>query len=120
MSDDLLVTRVRSRSTGIPGRCIASARQNHFVVDEPAFGGGPGEAVTPGEAFLGAVAACGVLLVESFARKDGAAIAGVEASIEGVRAKDDPSKFLRVTLRFEVRGASQAQAEALVEKFKGR
>ena len=120
MAEDLLVTRVQARSAGVPGRCLTSARHNHFVIDEPAFGGGPGEAVTPGEAFLGAICACGVLLVESFARKDGVALVGVEASIEGVRAKDDPSRFLRVVLRFTVRGADRTRAEALVEKFKGR
>jgi uncharacterized OsmC-like protein len=120
MAEELLVTRVSSRSIGVAGRSVSNARHNHFVVDEPAYGGGPGEAVTPAEAFLAGVSACGVLLVESFARQDGVALAGVEASIEGVRTKADPSQFQKVTLRFTLRGVDRARAEALVERFKGR
>ena len=71
MSDDLLVTQVSSRTTGEKGRSVSGARTNHFVIDEPAYNGGPGEAVTPAESFLAGVSACGVLLVESFAARDG-------------------------------------------------
>jgi uncharacterized OsmC-like protein len=70
MSDDLLVTQVSSPE-GEKGRSMSGARTNHFVIDEPAYNGGPGEAVTPAESFLAGVSACGVLLVESFAARDG-------------------------------------------------
>lgn len=120
MSDDLLVTRAEARGGGVAGRSLCSARHNHFVIDEPAYAGGPGEAVTPAEAFLSGIAACGVLLVESFARQAGVPLAGAETSIEGIRTKADPSRFQKVKLRFELRGVTPVQANELVEKFKGR
>lgn len=120
MADDLLVTAVRSQSTGVKGRSLAGARTNHFVIDEPAYNGGPGEAATPAEVFLAGVSGCGVLLVESFAHKDGVPLKGVSARIEGIRTKVNPERFQRVNLWFELSGVDQKQAEALVEKFKGR
>lgn len=118
--EELLLTDVRSTSIGVKGRCVTSARTNHVVIDEPAFNGGPGEAMTPGEVFLSGVIGCGVLLVESFAHKDGLPIRKVEGSIQGVRKKSNPADFIAVKLSFELQGVPQADAEALVEKFKAR
>ena len=118
MTEELVFTEVRSTSTGVKGRCITSARTNHWVVDEPVFHGGPGEEVTPGEVFLGGVIACGVLLVESFAAKDGAPVKSVKGAIKGVRKKADPSWFLEIQLRFEIAGVDAKTAEGLVERFK--
>ncbi len=118
MTEEMLSTEVRSTSTGVKGRCITSARTNHWVIDEPAFHGGPGEEVTPGEAFLGGVLACGVLLVESFAAKDGAPVRSVKGTIKGIRKKADPSWFVEVQLGFEVAGVDRKSAEGLVERFK--
>lgn len=107
MSEELLTNRVRSYSTGIPGRCLNEARTHHFVIDEPAYAGGPGEEITPAEAFLAGVSGCGVLLVEAFARKANVPLQRVEATIEGVRRARDPSRFERVDLSFEMVGPSQ-------------
>ena len=120
MSDELLVTRVESQSSSVPGRSLNTARTNHFVIDEPAYAGGPGEAVTPAESFLAGVCACGVLLVESFASKEAIPLEGVQVSIEGIRTTSDPANFKQVDLRFELAGVNQQQAEQLVERFKGR
>lgn len=118
--DELLLTNARSTSTGLKGRCVASARTNHFVIDEPAFNGGPGEAVTPGEVFLSSVIGCGVLLVESFAHKDGLPLKKVSGTIQGRRKKSNPADFIGVDLAFEIEGVGQKDAETLVEKYKGR
>lgn len=120
MSDDLLLTQVRSRTLDEPGRSLNTARDQHFVIDEPAYNGGPGESVTPAESFLAGVSACGVLLVEAFARRDGVPLRKVEASIEGVRLRTDPANFRRVSMRFELTGPTQQQAEKLVEAYKVR
>jgi uncharacterized OsmC-like protein len=117
---ELLLTDVRSTSIGVKGRCVTSARTNHVVIDEPAFNGGPGEAMTPGEVFLSGVIGCGVLLVESFAHKDQLPVRKVKGSIQGVRKKSNPADFISVNLSFEIEGVGQKDAEALVEKFKGR
>jgi uncharacterized OsmC-like protein len=90
------------------------------VIDEPHHAGGPGEEITPADAFLAAVSACGVLLVETFAHKSNVLLEKLEATIEGVRNISDTSRFQRVDMRFELIGPSQAQAEELVERFKDR
>ncbi len=120
MAEELLVTRAESRTVGIPGRSLNTVRNHHFVIDEPAYGGGPGEEVTPAEAFLAGISACGVLLVDAFAREAGWPLAGVWATIEGVRLRDDPANLQEVNLRFELAGVSQAQALELVERYKNR
>lgn len=118
MADDLLFTEVRSTSTGVKGRCITSARTNHWVIDLTAIHGGPGEETTPGEAFLGGVIGCGVLLIESFAGDLKLPLARVQGSIRAARTKADPSWFTAVDLRFELSGVDAKQAETLVGKFK--
>jgi uncharacterized OsmC-like protein len=117
MAEELLFTEARSTSTGVKGRSITSARTNHWVVDLPPFHHGPGEESTPGEAFLGAVAACGALLVECFAGEEGLPLKRVQASIKGERLKSDPSWFRSIEMRFELAGVDPKQAEALVAKF---
>ena len=117
-SDDLLVTRVDSTTCGEPGRSLNRARTHHFVIDEPAHGGGPGEEVTPAESFLAGISACGVLLVERQALTTGVTLHRAEATIEGERRRADTSWFTRIVLRFRLAGPSQADAEALVEHYK--
>jgi uncharacterized OsmC-like protein len=120
VSETALINRVRSYSTGTPGRCINQARDHHFVIDEPVHAGGPGEEVTPAEAFLAGVAACGVLLVESQAHRTNVPLERAEATIEGVRKHADPSSFERIDIRFMLAGPNRAQAEKLVEHYKSR
>jgi uncharacterized OsmC-like protein len=120
MDEELLVTAVDSRTSGVPGRSLNSARGHHFVIDGSAAGGGPAEEITPGEAFLSGVSACGVLLVEARAAEVGIPLRVAEARIEGVRDAADPARYLRVDLRFRLAGVSREQAEALVAHYQGR
>ena len=112
MSDDLLVTTVRSQTTGIPGRSLNSARTNHFIIDASS---GPNEALNSGEAFLAGISSCGVNLVEALAREAGVPLEKAVATIEGRRSRSDPATFLDISLRFELAGPTQEQAEQLVE-----
>lgn len=120
MADELLVNEVRSQTIGIPGRSLNSARTNHFVIDEPKRYGGPGEAPTPAEAFLAGVSACGVLLVETFAREEELPLARATATIRGIRTAADPATFREITIRFELEGVGAADAESLVDRYKAR
>jgi uncharacterized OsmC-like protein len=120
MNEERLVTHVRSQSIGIHGRCVNTARHHHFIIDEPAYGGGPGEALTPAEAFLAGVSGCAVLLVESFARASNYPLTRASASIEGIRLKTDPANFRQVVLKLELGGVDSKQAADLVDRFKGR
>ena len=120
MADELLVTGVDSRSSGVEGRSLNSARTHHFVVDEPAYNGGPGEALTPAEVFLSGVSSYGVLLVESFARKDGVEVKDVSCHVDGIRTKENPADFRNVTVKFEIKGVDETTGRDLVEKYKAR
>jgi uncharacterized OsmC-like protein len=121
MEIERLIQRVRSRTLpGIPGRCLNTARNHHFVIDEPPYGGGPGEELTPAEAFLSGISGCAVLLLEKFAREESLPLRSVEAEIEGIRTKENPADFVQVNLRLELKGVTPLHAERLVERFKGR
>ncbi len=120
MGDELLITEARSTILPGKGRCVTSARTNHLVIDEPVHNGGPGEAFTPGETFLSSVLACGVLLVDAFAHKDGVPLKHVQGAIKGERLKDNPADWREVKMTFELTGVDQKTAEALVEKYKAK
>jgi uncharacterized OsmC-like protein len=114
-----------ARSSDVFGRVICRAREHHFVIDGPIWNGCPGEALTPGEAFLAGVAACGVELVEVIAREDGTEVGTVEVSIHGtvdrdLPVRDDLTVFNRVQMHFRVGGVSDAEARNLVERMTRR
>lgn len=120
MSEGERITTVRSETAGTPGRSLNHARTNHFVMDEPTFAGGPGEAVTPEESFLTGVSACGVMLVEATADEEGYPLEEARCEIRGVRDEDNPADYKRVELDFSLRGVTREQAETLVERYRGR
>lgn len=120
MSEEERVTTVSSTRTSRRGRTLNSARTNHFVIDEPPFAGGPGEAVTPEESFLAGIAACGVSLVEKFAEEEDLPLGQVDVQVSGVRDVDDPSEYRRVEMEFSLEGVSQTQAQKLVASYEKR
>src|SRR6266704_430238 len=116
---------LQARSTETFGRVLCSARTNHFIVDGPVQNGCPGEAITPPEAFLAGVAACGIELLQVIGRETGVPVRSAHLRIEGAIDRGKPVRadstlFNEVTLRFVVRGVTQAQATDLVERFKKR
>jgi uncharacterized OsmC-like protein len=122
---DLREYRVHARSTDTFGRVLASARQQHLVVDGPIENGCPGEAITPGEMFLAGVACCGVELIQVLARDRELSLRGVTASIHGVVDRGHPVRpdltlFNSVHLELQLTGVDTDRAEELVEAFKGR
>src|SRR6267378_430682 len=117
-SEDLVVNRVRSTSTPIPGRAVNEVRNHQLVIDEPTHLGGPGEQITPAEAFLAGVSACGVLLVQGRARDTGVRLDQVEVNIEAVRHRSDTSVFQRIDMLFRLSGPSEPEAIDLVEHYK--
>jgi uncharacterized OsmC-like protein len=118
---DLREYRASARSTDVLGRVLCDAREQHFVIDGPVWNGCPGEALTPGEAFLAGVAACGVELAEVIARDDGIELGRVAVEVQGVvdrqrPVREDFTVFNRVWMRFDVEGTSQERAESLIER----
>ena len=116
---------VRARSTDIFGRVMCSAREHHFIIDGPVQNGCPGEEVTPAEAFLGAVASCGVELIQVIARDEGVPLSSVAATIYGLvdrgnQPRSDVTTFNTVRLRFTLCGIHPSSAGELVAGFKRR
>jgi uncharacterized OsmC-like protein len=116
---------VNARSTDVFGRVLCSAREHHFVVDGPVQNGCPGEELTPAELFLAGVASCGVELVHVFARQEEMPLERVAVSVSGEMDLDNPVRedvtvFNTVKVDFTLTGVDGAQAEHLVERFKGR
>src|SRR2546430_6504570 len=118
--DELVVNQVHSSSTATPGRALNQVRNHQLVIDEPTHLGGPGEQITPAEAFLAGVSACGVLLVQGRARETSVRLDRVEATIEGIRQRSDTSVFQRIEILFRLAGPSQAEAINLVDHYKRR
>ena len=117
-SDELVLNRVHSASTSTPGRAVNQVRNHELVIDEPTHLGGPGEQITPAEAFLAGVSACGVLLVQGRARDSGVRLDHVGVTIEGVRHRSDTSVFQRIDMHFHLAGPTKTEATDLVEHYK--
>jgi uncharacterized OsmC-like protein len=114
---------VGAASTAIPGRVLCSARNHHFVVDGPVQNGFAGEAITPVEVMLAAVASCGVELLQSFAARDSVALASVNVQVAGAidrsrPVRSDATVLNWFTAEFRLGGVTQAQAEDLIARFK--
>jgi len=104
---------------------MCSARDHHFVVDGPVQNDCPGEAITPAEVFLSAVAACGVELIHVIARDQNVPLVRVAVKIHGEvdranQARADLTTFNSVRLDFTVWGATHEQANSLIQGFRGR
>ncbi len=118
-ADDLVINRVHSSTTATPGRASNEVRGHHFVIDEPTHLGGPGEEITPADAFLSGVAACGVLMVQGRARDTSIGLERLEVDLEAVRQRTDTSVFQRIDMRFRFSGPTELEAKALVEHYQG-
>jgi uncharacterized OsmC-like protein len=116
---------IGARSTDTHGRVMCSVRNHHFIVDGPVQNGAPGEEVTPAELFLTGIAACGVELVQSFAKAESIPLRAINVDIAGMMDRANPvrkdvSVFNSVTVKFQLAGVTAAQGTALIERFKGR
>jgi uncharacterized OsmC-like protein len=122
---DLRQYEAQAVSTDVFGRVLCQVRNHHFVIDGPVQNGCPGEEVTPAEAFLSAIASCGVELVQVLAKSAGIPLQGVEVNIGGTMDRSKPvrpdvSLFNSVQLHFQLKGVGDRDAKQLVETFKGR
>ena len=116
---------VNARSTDVHGRVMCNVRNHHFVIDGPIQNGCPGEEVTPAELFLTGIAACGVELVQSFAKADQVPLKALRVEIDGTLDRGNPvrsdlSVLNSVHLRFQFTGVTEAQGAALIDRFKKR
>lgn len=122
---DLREYDVAARSTDVFGRVLCNARQHHFVIDGPVQNGCPGEELTPPEAFLAGVAACGVELIQVIGRQRGHEAVHVTAHINAKLDRANPVRsdvtvFNAVTMALEISGVTREVAFELAEAFKKR
>jgi uncharacterized OsmC-like protein len=117
MSNDKIET-IRSSSSGTLGRAVSQARDARLALDSSSRP--QPDALTNSEAFLAGVSSCGVTLIEMHAHETGVPLKRMSVTIEGMRTAADPARFASVTMRFELTGVSQTQAEQLVETYQGR
>lgn len=116
---------IAARSTDIFGRVMLSARDHHFIIDGPIQNDCPGEEITPAEAFLSGVAACGVELMHVIAKGDNIPLQKVALKIHGVvdranQARAGVTTFNTVAIDVSLWGVNDAQAKQVVDGFKGR
>ena len=126
----MTATEIRSyaigaRSTDTHGRVLCSVRNHHFIVDGPVQNGAPGEEVTPAELFLTGIAACGVELVQAFAKTESIPLRAINVDISGTLDRANPvrkdlSVFNTVQVNFHLAGVTTAQGATLIDRFKGR
>src|SRR5947207_13969936 len=115
---DAKMETVRSASSVVIGRAESTARDARTVLDSSSRP--QSDALTNSEAFLAGVSSCGVTLIEMHAKETGVPMTGMAVTIEGARTAAAPNRFARVRMTFEIAGVSQAQADALVETYRGR
>jgi uncharacterized OsmC-like protein len=122
MAERYIRPRVKTVSTGIPGRHIWTARHNHMVIDDSTAHQGPGDAPGAGELFLAGITGCATLMMERLARAASAPLKHVEVNMEGVidteARREGPSVFESARLEFVMAGISEAQAQQFVDTYK--
>jgi uncharacterized OsmC-like protein len=122
MAEHYIRPKVKTVSTGIPGRHIWTARHNHVVIDDSAAHGGPGDAPGAGELFLAGITGCATLMMERLACAANTPLKRVEVNMEGVidteARREGPAVFESARLEFVMAGISQAQAQQFVDTYK--
>src|SRR5712691_11585113 len=112
------IDTVRSSNSGVLGRARSEARGHRIVLDSSSRP--QPDAFTNSEAFLAGVASCGVTLIEMHAQETGVPLTRMDVTIEGVRTAAELNRFASVTMRFELAGVTQGQAEDLVRTYQSR
>ena len=112
------IDSIRSVSSGTVGRAVSQARAARLALDSSSRP--HDDTLTNSEAFLAGVSSCGVTLIEMHAQETGVPLKRLAVTIEGARTAEQPNRFAHVTMRFELDGVTQAQAEELVKTYRGR
>ncbi|MFT5175520.1 MAG: putative OsmC-like protein [Gammaproteobacteria bacterium] len=119
MAELALAYEARSYSTGIVGRSICNARNQHWVAENSG-----GEAVGAGELFCASVAACAVNMVETVASNEQRALDRMDVNVAAYRDSDklagEVSLYDAVRIQFQLWGVSEDDARFLVKTWKQR
>jgi uncharacterized OsmC-like protein len=116
---------VQAKTSETFGRVHCRARHHEFLIDGPVHNGCPGEEVTPAEAFLAGVAACGVELVQVIGKEDQVPVEDIAVEITGTIDRSRPVRpdvtlFNSIRLDVLIGGVTLEKATDLVDRFKRR
>jgi uncharacterized OsmC-like protein len=109
--------KVHSYTGSQASRCLNAVRDHVFPIDAPAHHGGAPEALTPADAFLAGISACGVLLVEQAANQRAVHLGKVDVYITSSRKSDSPSWFDSIAIEFQINGCDTETASELVRYY---
>jgi len=120
VAEPTLAYEAQSTSSGIPGRAICSARNQHWVSDDTGSGG----AVGAGELFCASLAACAVNLIGRVAGAEGKTYEWMAVKAGAYRDMKKPpgerALYDAVRIDIEMWGVSKDDAEYLVKAWKQR
>lgn len=111
---------------GFKGRVIASARNQHCLVDAPVMLGGPNEAMTPVDLLLAALTSHAIFVGQHAAQQAGIPLQDMRLSAQadydprGVVGESVYPGLQALHLRFELDGPTTEQAEMLVQAVRSR
>ena len=108
---------ITSATIGLFGRYLLSAGKNHFVSDQRAAAGGPGEAITAGELLLSSLGSCALGLIQKTAAEQGVRLQGAGTEVSFRRYATDPTRYEWIRIAVNLSGVTASQAETLVGGF---
>ena len=82
----------------------ARSESNHWIMMDSTFNGGDGAAPSPIEYVLMGLGGCTGIDLVSILQKMRQDVTGIEMEIEGERAKEHPRVYVRVHVKYTVRG----------------
>lgn len=118
MTDDVVTISASTLDTF--GRFLVSAGRSHFVSDQRAGAGGPGEAVTAGELLLASLGSCSLGLIQKTAVEHNIALKSAQAEVTFRRHESDPTQYAFIRIAVSLSGPSEAEGATLVEGFTSR
>jgi uncharacterized OsmC-like protein len=118
MDDQWRVNTVTTTTTHVHGRTLNSVGVHHFIIDgsvQP-----KNEEIASMDAFLAGISSCATHLMEDFAREESIPLQRATVTIVAARRATELNRFDHIDLSINLLGPTLAQAEHLVERFKGR
>jgi uncharacterized OsmC-like protein len=101
-----------------PVRPLPAQRgKNHFISDQRAAAGGPGEAITAGELLLSSLGSCSLGLIQKTAAEQGIGLRDAGTEVTFRRHATDPTRYEWIRIAVKLSGVTAGQAETLVGSF---
>jgi uncharacterized OsmC-like protein len=111
------IVSISTTTIGQFGRFLVHAGKNHFVSDQRAGAGGPGEAVTAGELLLASLGTCSLGLIQKTAVENAIALKEASTEVAFKRHESDPTQYEWIRIAVRLAGVTKEQADTLVGGF---